>query len=150
MDERSVAMSVLVMPGEQDEKANGVVRVNGDLAGFFSVTGETQVGENLVTNPEAGATPDTWVDGNYDVLGNGGMKEDIEYERESNLRSTDASRTHALTDAEIHSVYRSMKVIREHFARLEGKAPEAYLDECEIKVTAKGEVLFKQERPWVE
>jgi hypothetical protein len=150
MDERSVAMSVLVMPGEQDEKANGVVRVNPDLAGFFSITGETQRGENLVTNPAAGATPDTWIDGNYDVLDGGVMKEDIEYERESNLKSSDASRKHALTDDEIHSVYRTMKTVRDHFARLEGKAPEKYVDECEIKITPRGEVLFKQERPWVE
>ncbi len=149
MDETSVAMALAVMPSEQNELANGVVRVNPDLAGFFSVTGETQFGENLVTNPEAGATPDTWVDGNYDISG-AELGQDIEYERLSNQKSTDPKRPHAYTDAEISSVYKAMHVIRDHFAKLEGKVPEQYQDECETKITADGKVLFKQERPWVE
>ncbi|HEY4221344.1 MAG TPA: hypothetical protein VGO62_08370, partial [Myxococcota bacterium] len=149
MDEGSVAMSLAVMPPEADEKANGVIRVNSDLAGFFSITGETQFGENLVTNPEAGATPDTWIDGNYDILG-GEAKQDIEYERVSNQKSNDPARTHAYSDAEISVAYKAMKVIRDHFAALEGKKPEDYNDECETKVLADGSVQFKQERPWVE
>jgi hypothetical protein len=149
LDEGSVTMGVLVMPNEDDEKANGVLRVNRDLAGFFSITGETQYGENLVANPEAGATPDTWIDGNYDVL-NGQVLQDIEYERVSNLTSTDPSRPHAFTDAEIHVAYDAMRVIRDHFGGLEGKDPQDYLDECEVKVLDDGLVQFKQERPWVE
>jgi hypothetical protein len=149
LDEGSVTMGVLVMSNEDDEKANGVLRVNDDLAGFFSVTGETQYGENLVTNPEAGATPDTWIDGNYDVL-NDQVLQDIEYERVSNLTSADPSRPHAFTDAEIHVAYDAMRVIRDHFAGLEGKDPQDYLDECEVKVLHDGSVQFKQERPWVE
>jgi hypothetical protein len=149
MDEGSVSMAVLVMPNEDGEKANGVLRVNVDLGGFFSITGETQFGENLVTNPEAGATPDTWIDGNYDIL-DGTPKQDIEYERVSNLISSDPSRPHAFIDAEIHVAYSAMSKIRDHFAALEGKAPEAYIDECETKVLADGSVQFKQERPWVE
>jgi hypothetical protein len=142
-------MAVLVMPNEDGEKANGVLRVNQDLAGFFSITGETQYGEELVTNPTGGATPDTWIDGNYDVL-NGEVRQDIEYERTSSLRSTDPARAHAMTDAEIHVAYKAMAVIREHFAGLEGRAPADYVDECEIKVLADGSVQLKQERPWVE
>jgi Pyruvate phosphate dikinase, AMP/ATP-binding domain len=149
VDEGSVTMAVLVMPNEDDEKANGVVRVNDDLAGFFSVTGETQFGENLVTNPKAGAIPDTWIDGNYDVL-EGEVRQDIEYERVSNLTSTDPTRPHAFTDAEIMATYDAMQIIRDHFAALEGKDASDYLDECEVKVLRDGEVQFKQERPWVE
>jgi hypothetical protein len=149
LDEGSVAMAVLVMPNEEAEKANGVVRVNNDLAGFFSITGETQFGENLVTNPEQGATPDTWIDGNYDVL-NGQVNQDIEYERVSNQKSPDPNRPHAYTDGEISVVYKAMKVIRDHFAKLEGKDPNSYNDECETKILADGTVQFKQERPWVE
>ncbi len=152
MDEASVAMSLAVIPSEQDEKANGVVRVNPDLAGFFSVTGETQYGENLVTNPEGGAAPDTWIDGNYDVFGSGEPRQDIEYERLTNLPvpATDPSRKHAFKDEEISSTYKAMKVIRNHFAKIEGKVPEQYVDECELKITSEGKVLIKQERPWVE
>lgn len=149
LDEGSVTMAILVTPNEDDEVANAVVRVNTDLAGFFSITGEAQFGENLVTNPQAGAAPDTWIDGNYDVL-NGVVRQDIEYERTSNLTSRDASRVHAFTDREINVVYDAMNVIRDHFAALDGKRPEEYIDECEVKVTDKGQVLFKQERPWVE
>jgi hypothetical protein len=149
LDEASVAMAVLVMPNEDGEKANGVVRVNRDLAGFFSVTGETQLGENLVTNPEAGATPDTWIDGDYDVL-DGQVNQDIEYERVSNQISNDPARPHCYTDPEISVVYKAMKVVRAHFAALEGKAREDYVDECETKVLKDGTVQLKQERPWVE
>ncbi len=149
LDEESVTMAVLVMPNQENEKANGVIRVNQDLAGFFSVTGETQFGENLVTNPEQGASPDTFIDGNYDVL-NGAAKQDIEYERVSNIQSSDPQRAHALTDDEIHAVYDAMHIVRDHFAALEGKRPEEYVDESEIKVLDDGNVMFKQERPWVE
>jgi hypothetical protein len=149
LDEGSVTMGVLVMPNEDDEKANGVLRVNDDLAGFFSITGETQYGENLVTNPEAGATPDTWIDGNYDVL-NGQVLQDIEYERVSNRTPIDPSRVHAFTDAEINVAYDAIQVIRDHFAGLEDKDPQDYLNECEVKVLKDGSVQFKQERPWVE
>ena len=151
MDEGSVALALLVTPSEQNEKANGVVRVNPDLAGFFSITGETQFGdENLVTNPTSGAVPDTWIDGNYDFF-NGQAAQDIEYERLSNLPSTEPGvRKHAYKDEEISSLYKAMKVIREHFAKLEGKAPEKYLDECETKITSDGKVLIKQERPWLD
>jgi hypothetical protein len=149
MDEGSVTMAVLVMPNEDDEMANGVLRVNDDLAGFFSITGETQYGENLVTNPKAGVTPDAWIDGNYDVL-NGEVRQDIEYERTSNLTPTDPIRAHAFTDAEINVAYDALQVIRSHFAQLEGRHPEEYLDECEVKVLKDGSVQFKQERPWVE
>lgn len=149
LDEGSVTMAALVTPNEDDELANGVLRVNRDLAGFFSITGETQYGENLVTNPEAGAVPDTFIDGNYDVL-NGQALQDIEYERESNLKPSQPGRKHAFRDDEIHVAYEAMHVLRDHFAVLDGTKPEDYIDECEVKVTEKGEVLFKQERPWVE
>jgi hypothetical protein len=149
LDEGSVTMAVLVTPNEDNELSNGVVRVNRDLAGFFSITGETQFGENLVTNPEAGATPDTWIDGNYDVL-DGVERQDISYERVSNLHPGDADRPHAFTDNEIRAVYESMRKIRLHFAGLDGRAPDDYLDECEVKITTAGRVLFKQERRWVD
>jgi hypothetical protein len=41
-------------------------------------------------------------------------------------------------------------VIRDHFAGLEDKDPQDYLNECEVKVLKDGSVQFKQERPWVE
>ncbi len=149
--EDQLAMAVLVMPNEEKEKANGVLRVNEDLAGFFSITGETQFGENLVTNPEGGASPDTWIDGNYDIL-NGEVRQDIEYERLSNLvpDNPDPTREHALTDAEIHAAYKAMQVINTHFAKLEGKPAKTYQDECEIKITSAAKLQFKQERAWVE
>lgn len=149
LDIGSVTMAVLVAPNEDDELANGVVRVNRDLAGFFSITGETQFGENLVTNPEAGATPDTWIDGNYDVL-EGVERQDISYERVSNLQTSDPARAHSFTDNEIRAVYEAMRKIRPHFAGLDGRAAEEYLDECEVKITAAGRVLIKQERRWVD
>lgn len=149
MDEESVTMAVLVTPNEDDEIANGVLKVNRDLAGFFSITGETQFGEQLVTNPEGGAIPDTWVDGNYDVL-NGAPKQSIAYERLSNRRPRGVRRRHAFTDDEIRACYDTMQVLRDHFATLHGLAPEAYINECEVKITEDGKVLFKQERPWVE
>jgi len=64
--------------------------------------------------------------------------------------TADPSRPHAFTDAEIHVAYDAMQVIRDHFAALEGKEPQNYLDECEVKVLDDGSVQFKQERPWVE
>jgi hypothetical protein len=149
LDEGSLTMAVLVMPNEDDELANGVIRVNRDLAGFFSVTGETQYGENLVTNPQAGASPDTWIDGDYDVL-DGVVLQDIEYERFSNITPADPARVHSFLDAEINAAYDAMRVIRAHFARLDGRPEDDYLDECEVKVLSDGTVQIKQERPWVD
>jgi hypothetical protein len=149
LDEESMAMALAITPNEDDEIANGVVRVNKDLAGFFSITADAQYGEQLVTNPEGGAIPDTFVAGNYDVL-DGKVVVDIGYERESNLKPTDSKRKHAFTDKEILAVYDTMKLLRDHFAGLQGIDPADYQNECEIKVTEKGQVLFKQERPWVD
>ena len=124
LDEGSVTMAVLVMPNEDDELANGVLRVNRDLAGFFSVTGETQYGENLVTNPEAGASP-----GHLDRRG-------LRRARRGGAASTSSTSGSATSPRPTRpgctrsSTPRSMppttrcEVIRAHFARLEGR-PES-------------------------
>lgn len=44
----------------------------------------------------------------------------------------------------------AVRVIRDHFAGLEGKDPQDYLDECEVKVLDDGSVQFQQERPRAE
>ena len=59
IDHRSAAMGVLVHPNYTDERANGVAASFDPFFGFASAYYiNTQVGEDLVTNPEAHSVPE--------------------------------------------------------------------------------------------
>ncbi len=145
IDPHTVDMAELVMPATDGEVANGVVRWGGAIPGWDTMTVNAQVGENLVTNPEGGATPDAIVVGNYGFNG----EAEIQYEQRTNQKLP-AGRKAVLTDAEVKTLFASMKVIQEHFKKLYGKENDPNFNiECEFKITADHKLLIKQARPWV-
>ncbi len=145
VDPHSVDMAELVMPNSDDEIANGVVRWGGAIPGWDTITVNAQVGESLVTNPEGGAVPDSIVMGNYGFNG----ETEIQYEQTTNQKLA-AGRKHVLTDAELKTLFKAMKVVQEHFKKLYGKENDpTFSIECEFKIEKDGKLLIKQARPWV-
>lgn len=141
----SVTMAELLMPATKDEVANGVVRWGGPIPGWDAITVNAQVRDELVTNPENGATPDAITVANYGFNG----ELEIEYEARTNQR-LEPGRSSALTDGELRALFKAMKVIQGHFAKLYGKENDpTFSIECEFKITKNGDLLIKQARPWV-
>ena len=140
IDHLAAKMGVLVHPNYSDELANGVA-VSFDpirgWAGYYYVN--TQLGEDLVTNPEAHSVPEELLlsrdtDG-YTVLAF------------SNL--VDRGKL-LMSDAQIDQLRRHLKVIHDHFERLYNPAPdEQFAMEIEFKITSEDILAIKQARPWV-
>ncbi len=140
IDHLAAKMGVLVHPNYSDELANGVA-VSFDpirgWAGYYYVN--TQLGEDLVTNPEAHSVPEELLlsrdtDG-YTVLAF------------SNL--VDRGKL-LMSDAQIDQLRRHLAVIHDHFAGLYNPAPdEQFAMEIEFKITSANVLAIKQARPWV-
>ena len=140
IDHLAAKMGVLVHPNYSDELANGVA-VSFDpirgWAGYYYVN--TQLGEDLVTNPEAHSVPEELLlsrdtDG-YTVLAF------------SNL--VDRGKL-LMSDAQIDQLRRHLAVIHDHFERLYNPAPdEQFAMEIEFKITSANVLAIKQARPWV-
>ena len=139
IDHLAAAMGVLVHPNYSDEPVNGVA-VSVDPAygteGTFYVN--SQVGEDLVTNPEAHSVPE-------EVL----------------LYPDDTRRVIALsnqvpqgqllmTGDQLGQVRRHLVTIHEKFAELYGvEDSERFAMEIEFKITSDNVLAIKQARPWV-
>ena len=135
IEPHSVAMAELVMPNTSGELANGVVRWGSGPKGWDSMVLNAQTGDDLVTNPKAGSTPDVIRVGNYGFH----FEPEIIYDQKSNQPLL-PGRAAVLTDPEI----------RAHFAQLYGKQNDpTFSIECEFKIQADGKLLIKQARPWV-
>ena len=139
VDHTTVAMGVLVHPNYSDEKANGVA-VSYDpvtyLDGYYYVN--TQIGENLVTNPEPNVFPEKLLldpAGAATILG----------------RSNIGPRNKLLmTDAQIIQLRDSLKAIHDHFETLYNPGVGVgFAVEIEFKITAQNKLAIKQARPWV-
>ena len=140
IDYLSAAMGVLVHPNFSDELANGVG------VSFNLLTGEnsryyvnTQLGENLVTNPEAHAVPEEILlerdTDDYNVLAT------------SNL--VDAGQL-LMSAAQLVQLRDSLTIIHDHFKRLYSPAPgEPFAMDIEFKITSENILSIKQARPWV-
>ena len=142
IDHFVTAMGVLVHPNFADELANGVA-VTDDVV--YQTIGNyylnTQVGENLVTNPEGQSVPeeillDWWDGSNYRVV------------THSN-QTTDNKRI--LTREYLLSLSRYLAAIHNKFGQLYGSAGRAadFAMEIEYKITSDGKLSIKQARPWV-
>ena len=143
IDHFSAAMGVLVHPNYTGEQANGV----GVTTNIFDPAWEghyvnVQVGENLVTNPEAGTIPEEYLIA--ELLGG---SDEIQYIRFSNLLprgETILTRTQAL-DLKI-----KMDMVHNHFRSLYQPSNwSSWAMEVEFKITDDGELLVKQARPWI-
>ena len=139
VDHSTTAMGVLVHPNYRDELVNGVA-VSFDPAygreGAYYVN--SQVGEDLVTNPEALSTPEEL------LLGPGS---DYAVVTTSNL--VDPGEL-LMSDAHISQLQRHLRVIHDEFAMLyRPEAGERFAMEIEFKITSDRTLAIKQARPWV-
>ena len=139
IDHLATAMGVLVHPNYSDELANGVA-VSFDpiyeTDGSYYVN--TQLGEDLVTNPDAHSVPEEILldlSGSYTTL----------------VTSNQAPRGQLLmSDAQIDQLRRHLQDIHDHFEDLYNPGPdEPFAMEIEFKITSDDVLSIKQARPWV-
>ena len=140
IDHLTAAMGVLVHPSYQDELVNGVAvsfdPIGGGTEGFYYIN--SQVGEDLVTNPDAHSVPeeircDLW--GKYEVLATSNQV---------------APGKLLMSDRQLGQLCRHLKVIHDHFAGLYNPAAdEPFAMEIEFKITSENKLAIKQARPWV-
>ena len=139
IDHLKTAMGVLVHPNYSDERSNGVA-VSFDPIylrdGDYYVN--TQIGEDLVTNPEALSTPEEILldeNGEYNVLATSNQVPPGQL---------------LMSDAQLRQLRDHLTVIHDHFAQLYNLAPgEQFAMEIEFKITVDDILAIKQARPWV-
>ena len=139
IDHNATAMGVLVHPNYSDELANGVA-VSYDPfshreAAYYL---NTQIGEDLVTNPEAKSVPEALLllpGGSYEVL----------------VRSNQVGVDELLmSDTQLQQLRSRLSTIHDHFKTLyEPAEDERFAMEIEYKITSDNVLAIKQARPWV-
>ena len=140
IDHLAAAMGVLVHPNYSDELANGVAVSFDPIRGYDGYYYlNTQLGEDLVTNPEAYSEPEEILlhpSGNqYEILATSNQVEPGEL---------------LLTDAQLRQLGGHLEVIHDHFKALYDPAPdEPFAMEIEFKITSSDILAIKQARPWV-
>ena len=138
IDHKAAAMGVLVHPNYSDELANGVAVSFDpiyDTADRYYVN--SQIGEDLVTNPDAHSVPEEILlaDGYYIVV----------------ATSNQAPRGQLLMSrGQLLQLRDHLEVIHDKFAELYGAGPgERWAIEIEFKITSDNKLAIKQARPWV-
>ena len=132
-------MGVLVHPNYTDEWVNGVAVSFDplyDKAGHHYVN--SQVGEDLVTNPEAYSLPEQLLlkaNGSYTILHYSNLIESVRL---------------LMSDSQLIQLRRHLDTIHDHFEGLYQPGPdEPFAMEIEFKITSKNALAIKQARPWV-
>ncbi|NJM78386.1 MAG: hypothetical protein HC852_24655 [Acaryochloridaceae cyanobacterium RU_4_10] len=150
IDHFTTAMGVLVHPNFDDELANGVALTRNifdpNWEGYYV---NVQVGEALVTNPEAGAVPDeflvmrTLTSVNPPTFAN-----ETIFIRHSNLIEQGKQ---VLTDDQIELLTQQMRAIQAHFQAVYQRQDDpTFAMDIEFKIDGNGQLAIKQARPWVE
>ena len=145
IDHLSAAMGVLVHPNFSDELANGVAASfdssadRNDTSAYEWYYVNTQVGEDLVTNPEAHSVPEEILvsrdSDDYSIVGTSNLVERGEL---------------LLSEAQLLQLRNHLKVIHDHFEELYKPAcDELFAMEIEFKITSDNVLSIKQARPWV-
>ena len=139
IDHLEAAMGVLVHPNYSDELVNGVA-VSFDLA--YSTDGSyyvnSQIGEDLVTNPDAHSVPEEILLNSYGThtvvaISNQVLQGQL-------LMSND----------QLDQLRDHLTMIHDHFAVLYNPGPdEPFAMEIEFKITSDNILAIKQARPWV-
>ncbi len=143
IDHFLTAMGVLVHPNFEGELANGVA-VSDDVV--YQTEGNyylnTQVGEDLVTNPDERSVPeeillDWWDSNNYRVI---------------TTSNRTANGVRILKEAYLRELSRYLAAIHNKFGQLYGPAAQTadFAMEIEFKITSEGKLAVKQARPWVQ
>lgn len=142
IDHFMTAMGVLVHPNYENESANGVA-VSDDVV--YQTEGNfyfnTQIGEDLVTNPEEMAIPeeillDWWDNKNYRIV--------------QTSNRTDNKRI--LTDDNLSQLTYYLGAIHNKFRQLYASTSqnEDFAMEIEYKIMGDERIIIKQARPWVQ
>ena len=139
IDHMAAAMGVLVHPNYSDEKVNGVaVSVDPVYGTDGTYYVNSQVGEDLVTNPETNSTPEEILlnsDGTYRVVA-----------FSNQVPAGDL----LMTDAQIGQLRLHLVTIHNRFKELyEVEEGEPFAMEIEFKITVDNVLAIKQARPWV-
>ena len=139
IDHLEAAMGVLVHPNYSDELANGVAVSFDPIYGrdeYYYVN--TQLGEDLVTNPEAHSVPEELLLrslGNYTILATSNLVEPGQL---------------LMSDDQLRQLRAHLEVIHDHFAGLYNPAPDdPFAMEIEFKITSENVLAIKQARPWI-
>ena len=139
IDHMAAAMGVLVHPNYSDELANGVA-VSFDP--FRSPTGNyyvnTQVGEDLVTNPVAHSVPEELLLTNYGTY--------IPLATSNQLPPGQL----IMSDEQVQQLRERLNTIHKKFKKLYGVVRgQQFAMEIEFKITSDNILVIKQARPWV-
>ena len=140
IDHLPTAMGVLVHRPYSDELANGVAVSFDPVRGndnYYYVN--SQVGEDLVTNPDALSVP-----------------EEILLRQQSRgylvIRTSNQTTPGLLlmSRSQMHQLRQHLTAIHDHFKGLYKPAPDApFAMEIEFKITSENVLAIKQARPWV-
>ena len=140
IDHLAAKMGVLVHPNYSDELANGVAvsfdTIYGNNEWYYV---NTQVDEDLVTNPDALSVPEEIrlhrSGGSYQVLAT------------SNQVPTGQL---LMSNDQLAQLGRHLAVIHDHFEGLYNPAPgDPFAMEIEFKITSENILAIKQARPWI-
>lgn len=143
IDHYSAAMGVLCHPNFSDELANGV-GVSTDPIYFTENTYylNTQMGEDLVTNPESLSIPE-------EILLNTTIEDGAGYTiiRPSNLV---ANGEQLLSETHLNELREYLRIIHNEFKKLyNAQLQDNFAMEIEYKITSENILAIKQARPWV-
>lgn len=147
IDHFSVAMGVLVHPSYRNEIANGVA-VTGNIFNPF-IPGyyvNVQAGEDMVTNPQLESVPEEFIVTEQNITGN--VIREVQYIGLSNRIS---SNERVLGEEYIEQLSDYIERIHNHYRVVYGICSDDlyFAMEVEFKITADGELIVKQARPWV-
>lgn len=146
IDHMTAAMGVVLHRNSKGERVNGVAVTKDvlyqaqhkDMTLYYV---NAQRGEDLVTNPNAASVPEEL------LLSPRNSRNDRVLQYSNRIANQES-----LLDPECRQELRqTMRIISDRFARLYEKVDDAdFAMEVEFKVDAKGNVLVKQARPWIE
>ena len=138
IDHMAAAMGVLVHPNYSDEQVNGVAVSVDPAYGTDGTYVNSQIGEDLVTNPEAHSVPEEVLlnaDGTYTVVA---------------LSNHVPNGQLLMTDDQLSQLRRHLETVHERFAELYGvEDGEQFAMEIEFKITSDNALAIKQARPWI-
>ena len=139
IDHLAAAMGVLVHPNYSDELANGVAVSFDPFYGTGGYYVNTQLGEDLVTNPDALSVPE-------EVLLH---RQKITYSVLATSNQVPDGRL-LMSDDQMYQLRVYLGIIHKRFADLYGvEAGEPFAMETEFKITSDNVLAIKQARPWV-
>ena len=139
IDHLAAAMGVLVHPNFSDELANGVAVSFDPTSGKYDTYYvNTQLGEDLVTNPDAYSVPEEiliWNEFQFRVIATSNQVPPGQL---------------LMSRSQLRHLYQHLEVIHEHFEPLyDPAAGEPFAMEIEFKITSDNVLAIKQARPWV-